>query len=164
MSIKIKLDKQLSVTEDNSAVYAVTLKVVEAVGVTPNIFVVRYTPASKYTGPETYTFWNVAYADELVSVPDMPTNKRKACEIRRSCITYKCSDMSTMNDFISTVTSDIQRLIKSLKNTATIACTTVDITDETAVELPCAEHAAIVEPVEQVNQGNTTISLSFTGE
>ncbi len=164
MSIKIKLDKQLSVSQDNSPVYTLKLSVVEAEGITPNIFVVRYTPASKYTGPETYTFWNVAYADELLTVPDTPTNKRKSCEIRRSCIVYKCSDIETLNDFICTVTTDIQRLIKSLKTSDTIGCTTLTITDETAVELPCEEHKDIIKPLEQTSIEQTTVSLSFTGE
>jgi hypothetical protein len=164
MSIKIKIDKQLSVSEDQSPVYTLKLNVTEAEGITPNIFVVRYTPASKYTGPESYTFWNVAYADELISIPDTPANKRKACELRRPCLVYKCSNTEDLNDFVTTVTSDIQRLIKSLKEQPIESCSTLTITDETAVELPCQPSVEVSADDQPIDNSASTISLSFTGE
>lgn len=164
MSIKIKLDKKVSASDTTPAIFTLNLSVAEAEDITPNIFVTNYTPASKYSGPESYTFWNVAYADELLSVPDQPTNKRKECKIRRSCIEYKCSDMDQLTDFVTTVVSDVQRLIKSMQDSGSaILHSQIAVTDETAVELPCEDSTTTVtELTDQV--GDTIISLSFTGE
>lgn len=163
MSIQLKLDKQVSVSEGQAPVYTLQLAVSEATGITPNIFVVRYIPASKYTGPESYTFWNVAYIDELLSIPDTPTNKRKACDIRRSCIIYKCNTVDSLNDFVTTVTTGIQRLIKSLSDCPEVAKSTITVTGDTAVELPCEENqtGTINPPLE--DSSTATVSLSFAG-
>lgn len=164
MSIRIKLDKKVSASDTTPPVFTLNLGVTEVEGITPNIFVVQYTPGSKYTGPESYTFWNVAYADELSSIPDQPTNKRKECKIRKACVEYKCSSMDLLTDFITTVVSDVQRLIKSVRNSeSAVLHSQISVTDETAVELPCEDSTATIADLTD-KAGDTTISLSFTGE
>lgn len=164
MSAKIVLSKSVTRGEEPSAPYKLHIEVASAENITPNIFVVRYTPGSKYTGPEEHTFWNVAYFDELTSIQDTPSNRKKSCYIRRSCLDYSCVTEEDLQDFITTVVSDVQRLLKSVNDPGDIvSCSTFTITDETAVEQPCVGNS-VPTPDTTENSSGTTITLSFTGD
>ena len=165
MSVQLKINKKVEVTETQGKTYTVTLRVTDAVGITPNIFVLRYFPGSKYTGPEHYTFWNVAYLDELTTVPDHHTNNHKSCEVRKSCFTHYCKSQEDLNDFMGIVITDIQRLIKSIEQVGeSVLHSNIDITAETAMELPCSDSDTTVVSAENNTDTGSVVSLSFTGE
>ena len=165
MSIKLKIDKRVEVSDTQAKTYTVTLNVTEAVGITPNIFVLRYYPGSKYSGPEKYTFWNVAYLDELSSVTDQHTNKQKSYEIRKSCFTHSCDSQESLNEFMRIVISDIQRLIKSVEQPGQdMLHSNIDITAETALELPSSDRDTTSASSENIADTGSVVSLSFTGE
>lgn len=165
MNARVQLSKEVEFIDTNPSLYKLKLSVKSAENITHNIFVVRYIPGSKYTGPEKYTFWNVAYLDELTSIPETPINTRKSCDVRKSCIEYVCNSAAELEDFTSTVFSDIKRLLKSVNTQGTlVACSNVDITADSAVELPCEDSPTDVGTTTPDNEQNTVINLSFTGE
>lgn len=165
MSVNLKINKKVTVSDTQAKTYTVTLSVEEAQGITPNIFVLRFNPGSKYTGPESYTFWNVAYLDELESVPENPANRRASCEVRKSCFTHHCTSLDALNEFMSIVISDIQRLIKSVESSGSdLLCSNLNITSETAVELPCSDCESVGVQYTDDQSTGSVVSLSFTGE
>ena len=164
MNARVTLDKIVKISDTAPPVYTLKLSVSSAEGLTPNIFVVTYTPGSKYTGPESYVFCNVAYGDELDTVPEQVGNKRTSCEIRKSCIEHRFRDQDSMTEFIETVVSDIQRLIRSVNSASDELHSGLAITEDTAVELPKLADEVHSQSADTSSVSANTISLSFTGE
>ena len=131
-SIKIHVET----LTDSSYVPSFTVKisVKEASGVSPCIFVHQYTPKLPCSNAS-YEFMNVAYYDELNSVPDYIKNKKQASLVRLSAIEKGLPDKDEVSDFIATVQHDIQRLLTQV-NTTTVSgeCLDVEITAGTVTQ------------------------------
>lgn len=165
--VHIKVNKRISIDDTHVPTYSLAMNVVESVGVPAEIFVTKYIPGSKYTGPAEYVFWNVAYFDELSSIPDTPPNRRAVTYIRRSCLSYACATEAELNDFINTVTSDIKRLVQSVRTAGKlIACSDITVTGDTVTEVSCTDESctAPVAVPESAKINEPVVSLSFTGE
>lgn len=111
----VKINKKIEVISGELESVRLTLVVAETSGVTSSIFVHRYFPKSPYSGSEEYEFYNVAYPDELTSISDKLTNKHSACYIRTPKVVKIFKNMSDMEDFVSTIMSDLSRLLRHLK-------------------------------------------------
>ena len=141
----IKLHKTIYKDDTYVPTYTVSVEVTEAIGVTPNIFVERWVPASKYTGEASFIFNNVAYFDELTNVPDFVANSKLSSFVRRSCATYSAPNEDKLNEWITIVTADIRRLLESIKTNGTdMQCYDVDITADNVIEtaVPCCSSSS----------------------
>ena len=153
------------VLTDTSYVPGFTLKLTvseTSVGVTPCIFVHEYIPKNPYTGKISYEFSNVAYYDELTEVKDYVTDKRNSCLLRRSCIEKRFQSYEQLQQFLSTVTKDIQRLIQQLSSVYSLEdCESITITKDTTSVAPCSS----ASDDDAVATGNAeAIVLSFDGK
>ena len=114
--------------------FTVKMRVTEAEGLTPCIFVHKYVPKCGATAAS-YEFMNVAYYDELNSVPDYLGSRKEVTLLRMSEVTKGLPNSAEMEDFIATVQHDIQRLLVQVNTTAvTGACRDVEITAETITQ------------------------------
>lgn len=139
---EVKLIIHKDITADTAkTTWAVTMRVVEALGVTPNIFVVQYTPYSKYTGPATYVYSNVAYLDELISIPDKIQHSNKACRVRKSEFTHRFITEDACKEFISEVEMYLKRLVIQLEGgLISEESTDITVTKDGLAESPCTTH------------------------
>ena len=162
----VSIHKTVGVEPGQVPVYILRMSVTDAVNVSPCIFVNKYQPGSKFTGPETYTFWNVAYLDEMTSISDVIGNRRVSCFVRTPCLEYRCTSEDDLQDFIDTVSSGVQRLLKSLKAVDSIeSCSTISIGEDTIHEETCTDSVESCPDTNSTEESNQqTVSLSFTGE
>ena len=108
--------------------FTVRISVVSTDGITPCIFVHEYVPKLP-CNEEEYSFVNVAYYDELTSVPDYIKDRRTPGLVRKSVVEMGFPTKERLEDFIATVQHDIQRLLTQLNTTtATGQCLDVEIT------------------------------------
>ena len=165
--VSIKIHK--TVETDGTYVPSFTLKlsVMTAVGVTPCIFVHEYTPKSQYSDA-VFEFTNVAYYDELVEVPDYLKYRNKHCLVRKSEIEKRFVDKRSLDDFLSTVSHDIQRLIQQAETTTvTGECEDLTFTANSVVSEPvvCEDKKIEEKSDEELSQpASDTIILSFDGK
>jgi hypothetical protein len=165
--VSIKIHK--TVETDGTYVPSFTLKlsVITADGVSPCIFVHEYTPSSKYTEGG-MKFTNVAYYDELSSVNDYVKLKRKQCLVRKSELTKSFATMDMLNEFLATVSNDIQRLLQQIETTSyTGECEDLTFTSDgvfsATAECLNREPVADIES-EDPQPAADTIILSFDGK
>lgn len=117
--------------------FTLQLQVIETSGDIPNaIFVHRYTPKSSVMAKDDCEFWNVAYFDELSSVPDYIRDRKKVCFVRKSRVDKSFPNMDDLNSFLETVTHDTQRLIQQCESQKLANCELITVTDETITETP----------------------------
>ena len=107
-------------------------------GITPCIFVHEYIPKNPNTGKVSYDFLNVAYYDELTEVRDYVEDKKRSGKVRRSCIIKSFSNQDSLDEFLSIVTHDVQRLLQQLNSIYTTdSCETITITPTSAISSDC---------------------------
>ena len=168
---KIILNKTVEVNDTYVKAIRLTLSVAEAENVTKNIFVTIFHPQSSYYGDAYYEFSNVAYYDELTSVKDVVVDQNRSCAVRVPCVTLNFSSASEMNDWLSVVYSDIQRLIDQIKSFNISTYTEVSITDNsiTEKELDIPKQEVSEQYPEQYTQrassstNTDVVALSFDG-
>ena len=165
--VSIKIHK--TVETDGTYVPSFTLKmsVMTAVGVTPCIFVHEYTPKSSYTDAR-FEFTNVAYYDELTEVPDYLKHRNKACLVRKSEIEKRFADKCALDEFLATVSHDIQRLIQQAESTtATGECEDLTFSSNGVISeaVVCEDRKKDEKSEEEPSQQSSdTIILSFDGK
>jgi hypothetical protein len=139
--IKLTIHKEIS-SDLGKTTWGVTMKVVNAEGITPNVFVMQYAPGSRYTGPAVSSFSNVAYLDELYSIPDTVSNSHKPCMYRSSGFTCWFSCKEDCEAFIREVEDYTKRLISHLEDgLLTDAATDITISADSAESVICTGHA-----------------------
>ena len=126
------------------------------------IFVHRYTPKSAVMAKDDCEFWNVAYFDELSSVPDYIRDRKKMCFVRKSRVDKSFPTMSDLNAFLDTVTHDIQRLIQQAESQKLANCELITVTDETVIETPvsCTDTS---DSDDSSSSSTSSVILSFDG-
>lgn len=132
MKPTVQIKKIRKTIDTQAPVHSVTLTVTSAEGVTPNIFKLRYTP-SRPTSAAYYTFWNVAYLDELTSVPERIADKRKETFIRSKEATYTNPSAEAVDSWVDDVLADIQRLLRTVDASSDV------YTEETTIEVTSGE-------------------------
>lgn len=139
-AVKLIVHKDIESDIANTT-WAVTMRVVEAQDIPSRIFVLKYTPYSKYTGPATHMFYNVAYLDELASVPDKIPNSKKACMYRSDVFTHRFNTYQACVEFMSEVEGYIRRLVDQVTNGLnTQSAFDVLFTGSSSLEYECTEH------------------------
>lgn len=88
------------------------LKVTANVGIADEIFVCRYIPVSSVQEAH-YEFYNVAYADQLHTVPTEPETKNRVCFVRRNSVTYYSESPLRAQNWCNEVYKEVQRLLQS---------------------------------------------------
>ena len=131
-----KITLHVETLTDSSYVPSFTarISVKSAEGITPCIFVHQYVPKLP-CADATYEFMNVAYYDELNSVPDYLKSQREPGLVRKSSVEKGLPSQEELEDFIATVEHDVKRLIAQV-NTTTVSglCRDVEITAETITQ------------------------------
>lgn len=132
----IKVHK--TVFTDGSYVPSFTLQL-QVIEVPENIpaaiFVHRFTPKSQVMSKDDCEFWNVAYYDELTSIPDYIRDRKKTCFVRKSSVDKSFANMDDLNEFLATVTHDIQRLIQQADSQKLENCEVITVTDSAISEV-----------------------------
>lgn len=113
--IVVKLSKTISAVAGDTTSYRLILRVVYAQGMTDAIFVHQYLPGSPYTGSDELSFHNVAYPDELQTIPVRSTRKSTACYVRTNRVDKYFRSLEDIDSFMATVVSDMSKLIKHLE-------------------------------------------------
>lgn len=176
----IKLSKTVSTVPGELDNYRLVLSVTYAQGITDAIFVHQYFPGSPYAGPTALSFYNVAYPDELQSIPVNPPNKSEACYVRTNRVDKYFKSMDAVDSFMEVVTADISRLLKYLETFDDLAesnnsCITItkDNNYEIPVNLEASTQSPMPPPICACNASNTvelitesagTIIVDITGK
>ena len=178
--ILIKLSKTVSTVSGELDNYRLVLNVTYAQGITDAIFVHQYFPGSSYAGDTELSFYNVAYPDELRSIPVNPPNKSEACDVRTNRVDKYFKSIADVDSFMEVVTADIARLIKYLEtfdDLAEYSSSCITITKDNNYEVPVTitdiPHCPTVpptcactppNPVELITESAGTIIVDITGK
>lgn len=166
---KVSITIHKTVETDGTYVPSFTLKmsVTTATGITPCIFVHEFTPKSPYNEAK-LEFMNVAYYDELTEVSDYLPYRNKSCLVRKSEIEKRLPGKEELDQFLATVSHDIQRLIQQVETTtATGECEDLTFTSDAVNVVP----AQCLDREQEVTTGDNqpqpepdTVILSFDGK
>lgn len=143
--------------------FTVRISVAESSGITPCIFVHQYVPKLPCSDA-TYSFVNVAYYDELSSVPDYLQDRKTAGLVRLSTVEKGLPNKDEVADFITTVEHDVQRLLAQV-NTTTVSgqCLDVDISAGTITSTVSEGCGSVVEDTGADSVAPGVVTLSFSG-
>lgn len=176
----IKLSKTISTVSGELDNYRLVLNVTYAQGITDAIFVHQYFPGSPYAGATELSFYNVAYPDELQSIPVNPPNKSEACYVRTNRVDKFFKSIDDVESFMKVVMSDISRLLKYLEtfdDLSESSSSCITITKDNNYEIPvdpadgpqlpitppiCA--CATSNQVELITESAGTIIVDITGK
>ena len=106
--------------------------------------------------------------DELTEVPDYLKHRNKHCLVRKSELEKRFSDSASLDEFLTIVGHDIQRLIQQTETTTvTGECEDVTFTSNSVVSesVECEDRKKVEKSEEQPSQQSSdTIILSFDGK
>lgn len=108
----ITLQKKISYPNPLQTTAVAELRVTSSFGIEEAIFVCRYIPVSA-TQEAHYEFYNVAYADQMHSVPTEPETLNRVCFVRRSSVEYYAENPLMAQKWCDEVYAEIQRLLQS---------------------------------------------------
>jgi hypothetical protein len=108
----ITLNAKISFPAPNETTAVASLKVTASSKIAREIFVCRYIPESAIQEAH-YEFYNVAYADQMFSVPTEPETKNKVCFVRRAETEYYSSSPATAKRWCEAIYKEVQRLLQS---------------------------------------------------
>ena len=110
----ITLKTSLAGPTDNAGTCKVLYEVINADGLQPEIFVVRYYPPP-YTGAQSDERWeHVAYADEMANLSTAVDNPKQQTLVRRATVVVQYTSLDAADTAIKSIRSQIQRLVNEL--------------------------------------------------
>ena len=131
----IKLAKKIIVDDPRNLVCYVTLTVIESLGITDNIFVVRYTPPISPNDQGGKSFYNVAYVDQLEDLKTDPEDKYSPCFLLAHTVTKSFQNREVAERWCSEIYDEVKRLLRTADLIYGDSITsTVDIYKETHIE------------------------------
>lgn len=109
----ITLQISLAGPTDNAGTCRVLYQVVDAVGLAPEIFVIKYW-APAYKGAEPQQQWqHVAYADEMTNLPTQPVEGQVSL-VRKPSAMVQYNSLDAAKVAIRSIRSQVQRLVNEI--------------------------------------------------
>lgn len=112
MAVELKLNITETVVEGEINTYQMTMKVVNAVDIDPEIFIIERTCPTLNKKLVEETFHHVAYLPEMTSIKTTVNNSTHQY-IRKSSVTRTYASLDRMNESKRVMLSDINMLVKT---------------------------------------------------
>jgi hypothetical protein len=152
----ILLQKKISYPTPEDTTAVAELRVIDHENIDKAIFVCRYIPISSVQEAHC-EFYNVAYADQIHTVPTEPETLNRVCFVRKDSVLYYAENSAKAQKWCDEVYREVQRLLQSYNVNFPLGnCDRASITCDDI----CVAPATPLEDGKDVHQAAGTIYLA----
>ena len=160
MKPRVLLQKKITYPKPEDTTAVAELSVIDHENIDSSIFVCRYIPVSSVQEAH-YEFYNVAYADQMHTVPEEPEVVNRVCFVRRPSVKYYAENSIRAQRWCDEVYLEVQRLLQSYDfNYPLGSCERIELTKDNM----CVTPATPVDPNTDLHKAAGTVYIAEESE